>query len=117
MYYKRSAAQPISKFQFADLTHKACVENTFKMRYLVLLPVVFCSLAQAQDYIAATLYGAEDFEFGVYRDRCTNLRKDQDVNCDDETKRLPAGEHDISSLDFKSIECEGELDATAEEQS
>ncbi|KAM3472897.1 hypothetical protein MY8738_008634 [Beauveria namnaoensis] len=105
------------------------------MRYLVLLPVVFCSLAQAQDYIAATLYGAEDFEFGVYRDRCTNLRKDQpifnkiqignsdvchlyrDVNCDNEIKRLPAGEHDISSLDFKSIECEGELDATAEEQS
>ncbi|PMB72580.1 hypothetical protein BM221_002686 [Beauveria bassiana] len=68
------------------------------MRCLVLLPVVFCSLAQAQDFIALA-----------------NI--DSDLNCIDEVKRFLAGEHDIEDLDFKSIKCEGTLETMAEEQS
>ncbi|KAM3518360.1 hypothetical protein MY4038_010115 [Beauveria bassiana] len=105
------------------------------MRCLVLLPVVFCSLAQAQGFIAATLYSRTGYEFDVYRDRCTNLQRNQprfyqievgnsnacflyrDLNCIDEVKRFLAGEHDIEDLDFKSIKCEGTLETMAEEQS
>lgn len=105
------------------------------MRCLVLLPVVFCSLAQAQGFIAATLYSDTGYEFDVYRDRCTNLRRTQprfdqlevgnsnvcfvyrDLNCIDEVKRFLAGEHEISDLDFKSIKCEGTLETMTEEQS
>ncbi|KAM3452379.1 hypothetical protein NHJ6243_009384 [Beauveria neobassiana] len=87
------------------------------MRCLVLLPVVFCSLAQAQGFIAATLYSDTGYEFDVYRDRCTNLRRTHDLNCIDEVKRFLAGEHEISDLDFKSIKCEGTLETMAEEQS
>ncbi|KAM3507963.1 hypothetical protein MY10362_001466 [Beauveria mimosiformis] len=105
------------------------------MRCLVLLPVVLCSLAQAQGFIAATLYGESGYEFDVYRDICTNLKRSQpifyqievgnsntcflyrDLNCIDEERRFSEGEHDIGDVDFKSIKCEATLENTAEEQS
>ncbi|KAM3500538.1 hypothetical protein MY11210_009502 [Beauveria gryllotalpidicola] len=72
------------------------------MRCLVLLPVALCSLAQAQDVIAATLPRFYEIKVGnsnacyVYRD----------LNCIDEIKKFPEGRYDIESLDFKSIRCE-----------
>ncbi|KAM3446799.1 hypothetical protein MY3296_009331 [Beauveria thailandica] len=47
------------------------------MRCLVLLPVVFCSLAQAQGSIAATLYSRTGDTINISRDRCINLQRNQ----------------------------------------
>ncbi|KGQ08185.1 hypothetical protein BBAD15_g6491 [Beauveria bassiana D1-5] len=93
------------------------------MRCLVLLPVVFCSLAQAQGFIAATLYSDTGYEFDVPRFDQLEVGNSnvcfvyRDLNCIDEVKRFLAGEHEISDLDFKSIKCEGTLETMTEEQS
>ncbi|KAM3441645.1 hypothetical protein MY4824_001423 [Beauveria thailandica] len=105
------------------------------MRCLILLPVVFCSLAQAQDLIAATLYSRMGYSYSVYRDSCANLQRNQprfyqidvrhsnvcflyrDLNCIGKAKRFSEGEHDIENLDFKSIKCEGTAETKPEEQS
>ncbi|KAJ4155852.1 hypothetical protein LMH87_001078 [Akanthomyces muscarius] len=97
------------------------------MRCLNLIPLAFCSLALAQvddDFIAAILYGPDDYEFDVLRDRCVNLKKTQpifseievgysyvcelysELNCADKILEFPAGSFDIEELHFKSIQCE-----------